>query len=275
MAMHSLNVPQGTTDALARQYMEASPYPHAVFDGFVKPELLEAVLREFEHELGEDWIYYHHFNEKKRGFNKLELMGPETRRLLAEFQSAPFLGFLERLTGIRGLLADPEMDGGGFHEMKPGGFLNVHVDFLAHTTKKNWSRQVNLLLFLNKNWSDSYQGFLEMWDKDMTRCVKKIRPDFNRCVVFTTNSKSWHGVPEKIVCPEDRSRKSLALYYFKDEQKIQPIQSTNYRPRPHDSFADRLLIAADRGLLRLYSIWKRHFGVPEDRFTRFLRRLFR
>ena len=37
---------------------------------------------------------------------------------------------------------------------------------------------------------------------------------FNRAVIFQTNEISWHGVPDKIMCPEGTLRKSFAYYYI-------------------------------------------------------------
>ena len=75
-------------------------------------------------------------------------------------------------------------------------------------------RRVNLLLYLNKNWLDSYGGCLELWDKEMTKCVKKIKPEFNTMVIFNTNDFSNHGHPDPLNCPINLSRKSIATYYF-------------------------------------------------------------
>ena len=48
----------------------------------------------------------------------------------------------------------------------------------------------------------------------MSKSVVKILPVFNRVALFTTTGNSWHGHPDPLTCPEDRSRKSLALYYY-------------------------------------------------------------
>jgi hypothetical protein len=48
----------------------------------------------------------------------------------------------------------------------------------------------------------------------MTKAQKKILPVFNRLALFSTTSFSYHGHPNPLTCPPDRSRRSLALYYF-------------------------------------------------------------
>ena len=42
----------------------------------------------------------------------------------------------------------------------------------------------------------------------------KIECKFNRVVIFDTTMNSWHGLPDPVVCPENKSRNSLATYYL-------------------------------------------------------------
>src|SRR4029453_12954473 len=67
---------------------------------------------------------------------------------------------------------------------------------------------------LNRDWEDSWGGHLELWDKELKRPVKKSLPIFNRMAIFTTTSTSYHGHPDPLKCPAEKSRKSLALYYY-------------------------------------------------------------
>ena len=65
---------------------------------------------------------------------------------------------------------------------------------------------------------------------------KKILPVFNRMVVFTSTDFSFHGHPDPLTCPEDRSRRSLALYYYSNgrptEEVSGAVRSTFFRERP-------------------------------------------
>ena len=117
--------------------------------------------------------------------------------------------------GVTGekLIIDPELNGGGLHEIKKGGVLKVHTDFNKHPSL-DIDRRLNVLIYLNKNWRKEYGGDLELWDSEMRNCKKKISPNFNKMVIFSTNDYSYHGHPDPVDCPLDLSRKSLALYYF-------------------------------------------------------------
>ena len=254
------------------RFAAALPFPHLVFDDFVAPQVARAVFDEFAG-LPDTWTYYRHVNENKRGFAELSRMGPATQALIGELSSPGFLAAIEALTGVRGLLADPDLDGGGLHETLPGGFLNVHTDFLSHTTRPHWSRQVNLLLFLNPGWEESYRGWLELWDADARQAVARIAPVFNRCVIFRTGNRSFHGVPTAVACPPGTSRRSLALYYFRDEGQVCALSPTRYVPLPGDGPLRRVAIGVDRLLLQAYAYVKRYTPIGDRIVSRILKHL--
>jgi Rps23 Pro-64 3,4-dihydroxylase Tpa1-like proline 4-hydroxylase len=130
-----------------------------------------------------------------------------------ELNGNPFLGILEKITAIDNLIADPHMFGGGVHQTSPGGYLKIHADFNKHPNF-GLDRRLNLLIYLNDNWLPEYGGDLELWAPDMRRCVQKIAPTAGRCVIFQTTTTSFHGHPHPLTCPDDRGRKSIALYYY-------------------------------------------------------------
>ena len=101
-----------------------------------------------------------------------------------------------------------------------GGRLEVHSDFSEVEHLKIY-RRINLLLYLNKDWKDEYNGKLEFWNSDLSKCEKKISPNFNRCVIFRTDTKSFHGHPEVLNAPKGVYRKSIALYYYTLERHIE------------------------------------------------------
>src|SRR5262245_46442302 len=100
---------------------------------------------------------------------------------MQHLNASPFVEFLEELTGIHGLIADPHLRGGGLHEIRRGGTLGVHADFNVYTRLKIF-RRLNLLIYLNRDWQDDWGGHLELWDRTGRQCVRRIAPTFNRAV---------------------------------------------------------------------------------------------
>ena len=185
--------------------------------------------------------------------------------------SPRFVTWLEQLTGIPALLPDWTMDGGGLHQTLRGGHLNIHADFSTHHVHENWARRVNILLYLNDEWRDEWGGHLELWDKDMSSVQGRVSPKGNRMLVFTTSEDSFHGHPDPLVCPEDVARRSMALYYFTEEERA-VRRSTDYRARPQDG-VKRVAIWADKNVVDLYDRAKRRLGLDDDTAQRILARI--
>ncbi len=89
----------------------------------------------------------------------------------------------------------------------------MHADFNRHK-KLKLDRRLNVLLYLNQNWKEEYGGHFELWNEDISASVRKILPVFNRMAMFSTTSTSYHGHPTPLSCPPDRTRKSIAIYYY-------------------------------------------------------------
>jgi len=252
-------------DELIARYRGATPYPHVVLDDFVAPDVATCAATEFPAPDSGEWIQYVHVNERKLGRNDPAAIPAVHRAVIAELHSPGFVEFLSTLTGIPGLFADDSLEGGGLHQSTRGGFLNVHSDFNSHPHHPTWRRRLNLLLYLNPGWEESWGGQLELWDSDVQTRVKRVAPLFNRAVVFDTTGDAFHGHPEPLACPDGVTRKSIALYYFTEESAPVRVRSTEYRARPGEGLWG-LAIYLDTMVLRAYDRVKRRFGL-NDRFA--------
>ncbi|WP_420153867.1 2OG-Fe(II) oxygenase [Siphonobacter sp.] len=254
---------------LKAQYQTEHPYPHISIDNFLEEWAAEKAMQSFPAIQDEGWIHYVHVNEKKHGLNKMELLPPFIQEVITYLNSDAFVAFMSELTGIPNLKADDMLEGGGLHQSKRGGFLNVHADFTVHPHKRNWRRRVNLLLYLNKDWKPEYRGDLELWDRKMTGVEAKIAPIFNRIAVFNTDDDSFHGLPDPIQCPEDMTRKSVALYYFTEEKETPKLRPTNYQARPGDGIKS-VAIWLDKQAVATYTRLKRTLGIDDKMVSKVL-----
>jgi Rps23 Pro-64 3,4-dihydroxylase Tpa1-like proline 4-hydroxylase len=218
----------------AETYRRGKPFSHIYFDDFLPVGAAEAALRDFPEPKQLDWAEFNRPKERKLAFDKVEKLPRSVREVLYFLNSRPMIQFLETLTGIDGVMPDPYYAGGGLHQIKPGGNLEVHVDFNRHS-KLKLDRRINLLIYLNKNWKEEYGGHFELWNRDMSAAEQKILPVFNRCAIFSTTEFSYHGHPTPLACPPDRTRKSMATYYYSNgrpEEEISSEHTTLFQTRP-------------------------------------------
>jgi Rps23 Pro-64 3,4-dihydroxylase Tpa1-like proline 4-hydroxylase len=217
-------------------YVANAPFSHIVIDEFFEPEAMDEVLTEVD--AVDRSKRYAKFLDRETGHNKFafvpDAVGPNTARLAQCLSSGPFLAYLEKLTGIPNLIADPSYFGGGVHWIDNGGYLEVHADF-NHLKKYNLARRINLLLYLNKDWKDEYNGHLELWERSTMTKRKTVAPLFNRAVIFSTVKEALHGHPTPLSAPPGVARRSLALYYYTNtwEPAVQAHTTLYYISQKH------------------------------------------
>jgi 2OG-Fe(II) oxygenase superfamily len=199
------------------QYLLGYPFKHVVIDNFLPSAIAEQLLAQFPPPNAESFVDR---GSKMQPGKFGSVNGDGVARapafiqhVLAMMNSYAMLSFLTELTAIEKLLPDPHFYGGGLHQIVNGGKLAVHADF-NFAPHIGLYRRLNVLLYLNQNWQESYGGALELWDRDMVACRKEIAPTFNRCVVFNTTGDSLHGHPVPLNLPQGVTRKSLALYFY-------------------------------------------------------------
>ena len=201
----------------------AAPFPHVAIDNLFPEGVLSGVLDEVLSRKNKQWTRWgsgSQFNESdesiKLGLSREAAVGPMTRNFMLQLNSAMFLQFLAVLSGEpqNSLVGDPTFGGGGLHCTGPGGRLLVHADVERHPLGKPFSQKLNIIIYLNRDWPESYAGHLELWSRDGSHCVTEIAPLFNRTVIFESGTNTYHGHPKPLACPADRSRYSLAAYYY-------------------------------------------------------------
>jgi len=196
------------------------PYDHYIIDNFLPIQIAKNVSEEFFDLNDSRWYNYNNVLENKRTMQDWGKFPSNTYSLLQYLCSPKFVDFIKEITGIKNLYPDYGIHGGGWHMHGRGGNLNVHKDYNIHP-KLGLQRKLNLIIYLSEEWDFSWGGNLELWshDKEKNKPLKKekiIKCVFNRAILFDTTQNSWHGLPTPLKCPENKYRKSLALYYLTD-----------------------------------------------------------
>jgi hypothetical protein len=184
--------------------INSSPFPHVVLDGLWDDALLRTILDEFPEAAAEGWIRYTDEQHEVKLEGPADMWGDGARELVRQMVAKG-----PELAAAFGL---PELflraEGGGYHRIEPGGRLAVHADF--NRSEDGLFRRLNMIVYLNEDWTEADGGALELWDDGGK--AAEILPTFNRTLVFETSDRSFHGHPTPL--PGPRPRRSFAAYYF-------------------------------------------------------------
>jgi hypothetical protein len=198
--------------------MHKSPFDHILIDNFFNEKHINLLYSEIKSQnTDEMWIYKNPF-EVQFVLNKWDFFGPETYRTLFALCSPNFSEIVSNLFDIE-VIADFGLHGGGIVQYPNKGKLNAHLDYETHP-KLNMVRNVNLLVYLNPEWEESWGGALNLYSQNTSGnliCEKTFECKFNRAIFFNTNQNSWHGLPDEISCPDEQTRIALNLYYLNNK----------------------------------------------------------
>lgn len=249
-------------ETLRREFNGAVPFRHLVIDPLLDPDFALEAARAFPtfEEATARGFAFDFVNERRKVQLADTASFPEPITKLHEALSSPeFLSDLEYITGIPNLLNDETLAGGGMHITGAHGRLDVHVDF-NFIEDQRLHRRLNVLVYLNPEWDESWGGAVELWDRQVRKCHRSVAPRLNRCVLFETSGISFHGV-QQLTCPEDVVRKSFAAYYYTQEPPPGwdgTHHSTIFRARPDEHLrryvqmpAEKLQRATRRALRKL------------------------
>ena len=234
----------------AREQMRTAPgFPHFCIDDFLDPAFAQEVHDAFPsyeeaQRLGRSFTAV---NEKRKTqITDARLFPAPIRRLHELLASDAFVRRMSHISGIPGLVADPELVGGGIHETNHGGHLDVHVDFNVNE-RTGLYRRLNILVYFNLGWKEEYGGVLDLWDEDVKNCLGRFVPIFNRAAGFATSATSWHGVTP-VSCPPGWMRRSFAAYYYTQEPPPGwdgVRRSTVFRARPDERWKGQVAMPVE------------------------------
>lgn len=209
-------------------FADAHPFPLAIIDDFLPSAFAEALHQEIvslrDLTQSNDYI----FAKNKFEFPALQDIGVYGSELKRFFLSEEFAQALSVMYG-RKLFVDENFTGGGVHRGGAGSFLDMHADFGRHPSEKNWVRELNILLYMNKDWKPEYRGSLDLINSE-NRQSTAIDPLFNRCVLMLTKGHTLHGY-KPTAFPEGMYRNSVAAYAYSleiDEAKLAGLSTTTH-----------------------------------------------
>lgn len=224
---------QGHVPHVGAEWSTARPFSHVVIDNFFDQNVAQELADSFPSADSKIWWEYQNPLEVKLACSLWDKFPPSIYRAMFYLTSREFTQIIKQITG-ENVYADYGLHGGGLHCHRRGGKLNPHLDYSIHP-KLKLQRKLNLIVYLSKDWDTSWRGGLTLYEHDpQTRRAgkpaKTVDCLFNRAVLFDTTQNSWHGLPDEIQCPEEKTRNSIAVYYLQDPKTQDFRQKVLFAP---------------------------------------------
>ncbi len=228
---------EANKDDFREQFLKAKPFPHIGIDNLCdEKKLIELYnsIPEIETKSA-DYIFATEKYEK----SKFKQLGGVFEELHNDLTSDRFKSWLSYITNEE-VFIDPKFYGGGIHQGRKGSFLDMHADFNYHPLHSKWFRNLNLLLYINKNWKPEYGGHLRLEDS-RTGEKTEVEVPFNRLAIMHCRGYTLHGY-DPINFPEGTARTSIAAYaYTIHQQPKEAPRTTEWHIAPKKNFAKYLI----------------------------------
>jgi len=235
---------------------EEYPIKHIIINDFLSDSMYDLIKKEYPENIDESWWKYENPLEVKFTNDKINNYSANIKNLFHSLSNDKVINKVGKIFNIDNLEYDPYCHGAGLHMMPRNGRLNMHLDYEKHPIL-NKQRRLNIIMYLNDDWNEEWNGATELWDENMDKCVIKSFPKKNTAILFVTTEKSWHGVPERIVCPKNVYRKTIAFYYISDiinKSSTKKLGSNNTGFREKAVFVRRPQEPYDEKMEKLYKI---------------------
>jgi Rps23 Pro-64 3,4-dihydroxylase Tpa1-like proline 4-hydroxylase len=231
-------------DNLREEFLLGKPFENVVIDNFLEETYAEKLYELFPNNNYDKWFKYENPIEVKYAFDDIEELPKELKNYFYYLSSENIKKKISEITNIPNLEYDEYLHGAGLHSHPKYGRLNIHLDYEKHPYSGK-ERRINIIYFLTKDWNPNWNGANELWGNDSSQhFLKKTEVKFNRAIIFKTNDDSWHGLPDKIMCPENVFRKSLAYYYVSPLNTLKKEEDyrkkAKFVKRPEEPFSKNM-----------------------------------
>jgi hypothetical protein len=153
----------------------------------------------------EDWEDFDRNNSHMKEYYGESQLINKTRQYL---HSKKCIEWIEKESGIDGLVVDTYGTGEGVSLMEPKDYLDPHIDFDWNERIKLY-RAVNLTIYLGSVTG----GEFTVWDEDMKMVTFSKSPKHNSAILFSHSETKAHGVKPVI----SGQRYAIRQFYYRSE----------------------------------------------------------
>jgi hypothetical protein len=206
--------------------LETYPFPYFVSENCITESDLNSIISDlnFLEKSEPTSVFESSFGIKKEWKDFPEKL-ENLNQLLNFLTGKEFINLLKAKFNIDSkinIYSDLTFDGGGYVVSPPGSYLAYHADF-NFSSKAKMYRVLNILLYMNSNYSAENGGELHLLDQESKTVEKRVSPKLGTILGFFTDDTSFHGVSKN---KGDFHRRSFNLYYY-CEVPISPNQSSD------------------------------------------------
>lgn len=169
-----------------------------VISNAINPALLNAAFASWPDKNWRGWHHYTGRDSEKYGTKSHHDIPPAAMACIMEMIS------LASRSCVADAFPDLELHGAGMHMIRPGGYLNRHLDSSVMEST-GWRREYSCVLGVNPEWRDGWGGEFNLAGQD------PVSPAFNQMILFRTTDDSFHWV-NKVTGPEPRC--TLAAFFW-------------------------------------------------------------
>jgi hypothetical protein len=210
---------------LNRQYVSTPPHPTLCIDNFIPLETVRAMKQECNNCSWEKEFT----RADSRMIEKSDIDDcPVATEVKNQLSSKSFLRWMGDITGHHDLIPDPYMVGAGYMRCGRGDSLKIHTDFNFNNDIKLY-RMISLIIYLNEEWQDEWNGDLQFWDFEKKGCINRYYPRAGRMVLWRYHRLGFHGHPEPLTCPNNIYRDGFRMFYYVSEQAGYKLEKTPHR----------------------------------------------
>ena len=220
---------------------KSKPFRYTVIDNFLKSEGADNFAKAYPSQTDSSWYRFRDiihgeknvFEQGMMGISDVETLPDTCLNVINELNSDEFIETLKSISGLNKLVQDTHNEIGqwaGIRAMLPNGYQSIHSDARKHP-HLGMEKRITIVGYLNQEWGESDGGYTEIWNNDMTQCVDRVAPLYNRILLFENTETSYHGVPEV-----SNYRKSYLTSYLLDNDKFKENRpKARFVKRPNET----------------------------------------
>ena len=193
-------------------FVGTPPFPMITLKDFLPDDFAQKMYQESLSIPKHHWSVFTRNGSHMEECVNLDLC-PVATEFVNQIHSQKGMTWLTELTGIKCIIPDPYIIGGGYGKSYKGDILNIHTDF-NWNDKLRLHRMASLIIYLNPTWKEEWGGALDFYDFNRSHVVSSVPCLFNTCHIWRYHKRGFHGYNNPLTCPDNQARIMFRLFFY-------------------------------------------------------------